>query len=82
MSNSVWIPDVSGVPELTLEETISRAWQVNSEGASALTPQERRAVELFVSRHYTGPWFRKKILKGGWEYCLEMVMVGPNSYGL
>jgi hypothetical protein len=33
-------------------------------------------VELLVSRHYTGAWFRKKILKGGWEYCLEMVRVG------
>ncbi|MEF8760791.1 MAG: hypothetical protein V5B36_14020 [Candidatus Accumulibacter sp. UW25] len=71
-----------GPMALSLEEVISRVWQVNPEGALALTPRERRAVELYVSQHYIGPWYLKKILEGGWEHCLRSAWEGPNLYGL
>jgi hypothetical protein len=40
------------------------------------------AVELYASQHYTGPWFLKQMLSGGWDHCLGMALTGPNLYGL
>lgn len=82
MSASTSPQENSSVPALSSDEVISRIWQVNSEGASALTPRERRAAELYARQCCSDPWYLKKILAGGWEHCLQMAWTGPRLFGL
>ena len=76
------MPDQPSATAPSLAEMISIVWQVKPEGALALTPQERRAVELCVSRRYTNPWLRSKMIKGGWSSCLLMARTARNQHGL
>ena len=59
------MPENMNDMELSLESVRSEIWQPRFGNASALTPQERQAVERFVSLHYTNPWYLRKIPREG-----------------
>jgi hypothetical protein len=61
----------------------SEIWRPTLEpGSDQPTLRERRAVELYVWRHYSVPWYDNQIRSGGWKGCLQTAWTGPNLYGL
>jgi hypothetical protein len=81
MSASTPTAEHSSVADLSLDDLLWSVWQSKSE-RDPPTPLERRAVERYVSQHYSSLWCRKKILNEGLDHCLEIVHGAPNKYGL